>query len=71
MRELRRSAAAATACGAPPLFGLKWRRDTLQVTAAAFLAQGNMLCVSDRGDGLLLLPPLWGGGVSSHTPVNR
>jgi len=73
VRELRRSAAAATACGAPPLFGLKWRRDTLQVTAAAFLAQGNMLCVSDRGDGLLLLlPPLWGwGGVSSHTPLNR
>mmetsp|Transcript_5408 Transcript_5408/g.16070 ORF Transcript_5408/g.16070 Transcript_5408/m.16070 type:complete len:478 (-) Transcript_5408:107-1540(-) len=55
VRELRRSAAAATACGAPPLFGLKWRRDTLQVTAAAFLAQGNMLCVSDRGDRLLLL----------------
>lgn len=26
-----------------------------QVTAAAFIAQGNMLVVSDRGDRLLLL----------------
>ena len=34
---------------------LKWRRDNMQVTAAAFLAQGNMLVVSDRGDRLLLL----------------
>jgi len=27
----------------------------MQVTAAAFIAQGNMLVVSDRGDRLLLL----------------
>ena len=34
---------------------LKWRRENMQVTAAAFIAQGNMLVVSDRGDRLLLL----------------
>ena len=41
---------------------LKWRRENMQVTAAAFIAQGNMLVVSDRGDRLLLLncecPPI-------------
>ncbi len=34
---------------------LKWRRENMQITAAAFIAQGNMLVVSDRGDRLLLL----------------
>lgn len=35
--------------------GLKWRRQNMQVTAAAFISHGNMLVVSDRGDRLLLL----------------
>jgi len=34
---------------------LKWRRQNIQVTAAAFISHGNMLVVSDRGDRLLLL----------------
>uniref|UniRef100_A0A7S2I0K6 Uncharacterized protein n=1 Tax=Haptolina brevifila TaxID=156173 RepID=A0A7S2I0K6_9EUKA len=34
---------------------LKWRRQNMQVTAAAFISHGNMLVVSDRGDRLLLL----------------
>ena len=33
----------------------KWRKDNIQITAACFIAQGNMLAVSDRGDRLLLL----------------
>ena len=36
-------------------FGLRWRAEGLQVTAAVFVAKGNMLAVSDRGDRLLLL----------------
>jgi len=64
VRELRRGAggrrssapeesAASPAHGST--FALKWRRENLQVTAAAFIAQGNMLVVSDRGDRLLVL----------------
>lgn len=34
---------------------LKWRRQNIQVTAAAFISHGNMLVVSDRGDRLLVL----------------
>jgi len=34
---------------------LKWRRQNIQVTAAAFISHGNMLIVSDRGDRLLIL----------------
>ena len=34
---------------------LRWRFDGMQVTAATFVAKGNMLSVSDRGDRLLLL----------------
>ena len=44
--------------GPPPgelPLSLKWRREGMQVTAATFIAQGNMLVVSDRGDRLLLL----------------
>ena len=41
-------------CADTPL-GLKWRRQNMQVTAAAFISHGNMLVVSDRGDRLLLL----------------
>lgn len=47
---LRRSAAEAGG----PLLSLRWRRDNIQVTAAAFVSSGSMLCVSDRGDRLLL-----------------
>ena len=65
VRELRRPAGETIALssrhmrnedsdGAMPL-ALKWRRENMQVTAAAFVAQGNMLVVSDRGDRLLLL----------------
>ena len=60
VRELRRGHGESTPQLAgrepvePPL-GLKWRREGMQVTAAAFIAQGNMLVVSDRGDRLLLL----------------
>mmetsp|Transcript_71392 Transcript_71392/g.158739 ORF Transcript_71392/g.158739 Transcript_71392/m.158739 type:complete len:150 (-) Transcript_71392:344-793(-) len=61
VRELRRSAADTLQLREPDDrrinrgLVLKWRRDNLQVTAAAFIAQGNMLVVSDRGDRLLLL----------------
>jgi len=47
----RRSAAVSEADG--PLLSLRWRRDNMQVTAAAFVSNGSMLCVSDRGDRLL------------------
>ena len=43
------------ASGGPTLLPLKWRRDNIQVTAAVFIAQGNMIAVSDRCDRLLLL----------------
>jgi len=61
VRELRRSAADTLQLREPDDrrndmgMVLKWRRDNMQVTAAAFIAQGNMLVVSDRGDRLLLL----------------
>jgi uncharacterized membrane protein YgcG len=61
VRELRRAPSAAdTPQLAPrevqePPLGLKWRREGMQVTAATFIAQGNMLVVSDRGDRLLVL----------------
>jgi len=61
VRELRRAASGelqpplASRDGAEPPLHLKWRRENIQVTAAAFLAHGNMLVVSDRGDRLLLL----------------
>jgi len=51
----RRAEASVRDDEASSLLSLKWRRDNLQVTAAAFTAQGNMLVVSDRGDRLLLL----------------
>ena len=61
VRELRRAAAEPPALSGrkgheshAPL-ALKWRRENIQVTAAAFVAQGNILVVSDRGDRLLLL----------------
>ena len=59
VRELRRPAAdspvrAGRKESHAPL-ALKWRRENIQITAAAFVAQGNILVVSDRGDRLLLL----------------
>ena len=58
MRELRAAAPLPPSLdrgAARPGLALKWRRENLQVTAAAFVAQGNMIVVSDRGDRLLLL----------------
>ena len=57
VRELRRSGTDGPQLveSTQPGLELKWRRESMQVTAAAFLAQGNMLVVSDRGDRLLIL----------------
>jgi len=57
VRELRRCSPETLQLREPDDRGLvlKWRRENMQVTAAAFIAQGNMLVVSDRGDRLLLL----------------
>lgn len=57
VRELRRCSGELLQLREPDDRGLamKWRRENMQVTAAAFIAQGNMLVVSDRGDRLLLL----------------
>ncbi|KAL1495329.1 hypothetical protein AB1Y20_017184 [Prymnesium parvum] len=57
VRELRRPSGETLQLREPDdrSLVLKWRRENMQVTAAAFIAQGNMLVVSDRGDRLLLL----------------
>ena len=53
VRELRQPVGdppmlASRSDGTELPLSLKWRRENVQVTAAAFIAQGNMLVVSDR-----------------------
>lgn len=54
VRELRRAASELLEARERGL-SLKWRRGNMQISAAAFIAQGNMIVVSDRGDRLLFL----------------
>jgi len=77
--DVRRRSSDGGSAGS--LLSLRWRRDNMQVTAAAFISRGRMLCVSDRGDRLLIFSvdgptPVkacslpwhsWGRGVSSLT----